>query len=489
MSADGSGRAVRAARAPSLRRRVAAGVAAVVVAGLAVAGVTGVVALRAYLLDRTDTQLEAARETIAGAVAARPDAVVREGMLRRTVQGGLGAAAVHLLADGETVAVVASGGVPTPELRPADIDRLAAGPGWVRTEGATVRAVAVPTPGLQVELADGTLEPVDTVVVARDVSDDRATVRRLVLVELVTGAAVAAAALALTWWVVGRGMAPLRRMADAAEAVAAGDGSVRMPSTGPAETRALAGAVDAALDARARAEARLRDVVADTAHELRTPLTSVHGWAELYQQGALDEAGVDQAMDRIEAAATRMRHLVDQVALLARLDAEVPLERAPVELGAVVDEVLVDLDVIAPGRPVTWERPDAAVTVQGDRARLVQVVANLVANVVRHTPTEAALTVTVARVRRPGSDGGSAAVLAVHDAGPGVPPELAPRVFERFVRQTRTAGVTASGVREGSGLGLAIVAAIVEAHGGSVDLRSVPGEGTTVTVELPAIGV
>jgi two-component system OmpR family sensor kinase len=259
-----------------------------------------------------------------------------------------------------------------------------------------------------------------------------------------------------------------------------------MPSAGPAETRALAAAVDAALDARARAEARLRDVVADTAHELRTPLTSVHGWAELYQQGALDEAGVDHAMDRIEAAATRMRHLVDQVALLARLDAEVPLERAPVELGAVVDEVLVDLDVIAPGRPVTWERPDTAVTVHGDRARLVQVVENLVANVVRHTPADAALTVTLARARRPGPDGGHAAVLTVRDDGPGVPPELAPRVFERFARQTRPAGAPASGPREGSGLGLAIVAAVVAAHGGSVDLRSSPGEGTTVTVELPA---
>lgn len=173
-----------------------------------------------------------------------------------------------------------------------------------------------------------------------------------------------------------------------------------------------------------------------------------------------------------------MRHLVDQLALLARLDADQPLRSEPVDLAAVVDDVVADLDVLAPDRPVEWRRPDAPVVVRGDRERLVQVVQNLVGNVLRHTPAAARLRLTVTA--------GDPVVLVVHDDGPGVPPELADRVFERFVRQTRPADGAAGGLREGSGLGLAIVAGIVRAHGGDVRLVSRPGEGTTVTVELPA---
>lgn len=456
----------------SLRGRTALLVGIAVVVGLAVAGVIGVLALRAYLGQRTDEQLVAARDGLSAALEQRPRDTLREQPLQGLLTAGVGTVEVHLLHDGRVVASLASGGAAVATPTPEQVAALGDGPG---TLAPGLRAIRVDTPGLTVTLDDGTAQPVDAVVLARDVSDDRRTVRRTALATLLIGALVATVSLLAVWWAVGRGLRPLQRMAGRADQVAAGDHSLRLTPLGTlAETAALAHAVDGALDARARAEQRVRDFVADAAHELRTPLTSVHGWADLYLQGGLDDAGTDHAMERIEAETTRMRHLVEQMSLLARLDADLPLDREPVDLRTVVDDVLGDLDVLAPDRPVSWPRPDQAVVVAGDRARLHQVVANLVGNVLRHTPAGAALTVTLAR-----ADG--EAVLVVHDDGPGVGDELAPRVFERFVRRTAPAGEQ----RAGSGLGLAIVAGLVEAHGGSVTLDSAPGVGTTVQVRLP----
>uniref|UniRef100_UPI0019162457 sensor histidine kinase n=1 Tax=Cellulomonas citrea TaxID=1909423 RepID=UPI0019162457 len=243
----------------------------------------------------------------------------------------------------------------------------------------------------------------------------------------------------------------------------------------PTETRALAQAIDQALADRARAERRLRDFVADAAHELRTPLTSVHGWADLYQQGALTGPEVDRAFERIGAQTSRMRHLVDQLALLARLDADVPLARTTVDLRALVDDVVDDLAVLAPDRPVTWHRPDSPVLVDGDAARLAQVVQNLVGNVLRHTPGTAALRLDLA------VDGASAE-LVVADDGPGIPADLVPHVLDRFVRRSRPDRPDEA---EGSGLGLAIVDGLVRAHHGTLTLDSAPDAGTTVQVRLP----
>ncbi len=468
-----------APRRRSLRRRVVAGIALVVVVGLLAAGTASVLALRGYLVGRTDDRLRAARDTVVAALGERGPLELRESRLRPVVQGAASDLVVHLLSHGRVVETLAADGVVSPPLDPAQVPAVRDRPGWLPSTGDPLRALAVATPGLSVQLADGSVVPVDTVVLVRDTEDDRRTAQRLVQIEAWVGAAVALAVVVLSWLVVGQGLRPLRRMAAAAERIAAGDRAERIPQTPAlAETGALAAALDEALDERTRAEQRVRDFVADAAHELRTPLTSVQGWADLYGQGALDDEGVDRAMERIGREAARMRHLVDQLALLARLDADQPLRSEPVDLAAVVDDVVADLDVLAPDRPVEWRRPTAPVVVRGDRERLVQVVQNLVGNVLRHTPAAARLRLTVTA--------GTPVVLVVHDDGPGVPPELADRVFERFVRQTRPADGAAGGLREGSGLGLAIVAGIVRAHGGDVRLVSRPGEGTTVTVELPA---
>ncbi len=469
-------RRVRRLAAPSIRRRVAVTVAVVVVLASVVSGAAAVLALDAYLRHRTDDQLFAARTSLLGAM----DGVhpLREDVLRRGIGVLAGRGAVHLMEEGATIATVAFDDAVIPAPSAGEAARLGE-PGDLTAGGVAYRGLAVPTPGLKVRLMDGAIEPVDTVVLARDVADDRATVRRVVQIEAVTGGAIAAVALVFTWWAVGAELRPLSRMARAARRVADGE-DLRMPPGRMAETRDLAAALDAALDGRAEAEARLRDFVADAAHELRTPLTSVHGWAELYQQGVLDGAALDRAMERVEAESTRMRHLVDQLALLARLDAEVALDRSPVDLTGVVDAVLADLEVLAPDRAVRWS-PPGPVVVPGDRERLVQVVQNLVGNVLRHTRGGLEVTLDAA----PG-----AVVLTVRDEGPGLPPELAGRAFERFTRGRMGGGDDAAAagagrLREGSGLGLAIVAAVVAAHGGTVAIDTGPERGTAVTVRLP----
>jgi two-component system OmpR family sensor kinase len=222
------------------------------------------------------------------------------------------------------------------------------------------------------------------------------------------------------------------------------------------------------------AEDRLRRFVADASHELRTPVATIRGYAELHRRGALDEPDArDQAMRRTEAEARRMGDLVDDLLLLARLDEGRALARDPVDLGVLGVDAAADARAQAPGRPVRAETEEGVV-VDGDEARLRQVVANLVRNALVHTPEHAGVTVVA---RREGGRG----VVEVRDEGPGISADKAARAFERFYRadpgRARDTG--------GSGLGLAIVRAVAAAHGGAASLASVPGEGTTVRVEIP----
>jgi two-component system OmpR family sensor kinase len=233
-----------------------------------------------------------------------------------------------------------------------------------------------------------------------------------------------------------------------------------------------------ASEAEARAsEERMRRFVGDASHELRTPLTSIRGFAELYRSGALPrKADVARAMARVESEATRMGLLVEDLLRLARLDQQRPLEHALVDLAGLVRGAVDSARARDPQRPVTLEvsgRPG----VVGDEPRLAQVVGNLLSNALTHTPAGTPVEV---RVTSSGSD----AVVEVRDHGPGIPAEDRPRVFERFYRadasRTRASG--------GSGLGLAIVSALVQAHGGSVQLDDAPLGGARFRVRLPLLG-
>jgi two-component system, OmpR family, sensor kinase len=232
---------------------------------------------------------------------------------------------------------------------------------------------------------------------------------------------------------------------------------------------AVATAVKQAFDAQRRAQDRLRSFVADASHELRTPLATMHGWIDLYVQGGLrDPDQLDHAMERMQAEVDRMRLLVDELALLAHLDAAQPLNRGPVDVVALAGEVVDDARVVSADRAITLHGVAEAV-VDGDGPRIQRVLRNLVGNAVQHTRPGTPVAVTVS------AEDGEVAV-AVHDDGDGIAPEHLPHVFERFYRAdpSRSGG--------SSGLGLAIVEAIVTAHGGTVGVTSAPGQGTTVRV-------
>jgi two-component system OmpR family sensor kinase len=229
----------------------------------------------------------------------------------------------------------------------------------------------------------------------------------------------------------------------------------------------------------------MRRFVADASHELRTPLTTIRGFAELYRQGASrDPAELDRLMRRIEDQAARMGLLVEDLLLLARLDQQRPLECLPVDLLALAADAVSDARAVAPDRRIELvlggddgDRTGALV-VLGDAERLRQVLANLVDNALTHTPAGSPVEV---RVGGAALDGRPGAAVEVVDHGQGLTPEQTERVFERFYR----ADPARSRAVDGTGLGLSIVAALVAAHGGTVEVDSVPGRGARFRVVLP----
>jgi two-component system OmpR family sensor kinase len=229
----------------------------------------------------------------------------------------------------------------------------------------------------------------------------------------------------------------------------------------------------------------MRRFVADASHELRTPLTTIRGFAELYRQGAArDPAELDRLMRRIEDQAARMGLLVEDLLLLARLDTQRPLDRQPVDLLALAADAVNDARAVAPDRRIELVLggddgdPSTPPVVLGDDRRLRQVLANLVNNALTHTPAGRPIEV---RVGASTLDGRPGAAVEVVDHGPGLAPEQAERVFERFYR----ADPARSPADGGSGLGLSIVAALVAVHGGTVQVDSVPGRGARFRVVLP----
>jgi two-component system OmpR family sensor kinase len=316
-------------------------------------------------------------------------------------------------------------------------------------------------------------------------------VRRLVAVELMVGLlALVAAALAAVL-VIGRTLRPLDRVAATATRVSElplATGEVRLaervqpedtdPRTevgqvGTALNRML-DHVEGSLAARQESETQVRQFVADASHELRTPLASIRGYAELVRRRRAEvPADVGHAMRRVESEALRMSELVEELLLLARLDAGRELAQEDVDLTALVVDTVSDAHVAGPGHAWQLDLPDVPVLAPGDPARLHQVLANLLANVRSHTPDG-----TTATTRLRVQDGW--AVLQVIDDGPGIPAALRPHVFERFARgdasRSRSAGST--------GLGLAIVHAVVSAHGGQVEVASEPRR-TVFTIRLP----
>ncbi|OKI99350.1 histidine kinase [Streptomyces sp. CB01249] len=336
-----------------------------------------------------------------------------------------------------------------------------------------------------------------TVLVGIPTSEVSRALGTLILVEVcVTGAGLVAAGIAGAA-MVGVALRPLRRVAATATRVselplhsgevalfervpdAEADPRTEVGQVGAALNRML-GHVGSALDARQRSETRVRQFVADASHELRTPLASIRGYAELTRRGR-EDPGPDtrHALGRIESEAQRMTGMVEDLLLLARLDAGRPLSYESTDLSPLVVDAVSDAraaDRAEPARRWRLELPDAPATVRADPTRIHQVLVNLLANARTHTPPGTTVTARVLA-----GTGDPWVTVEIRDDGPGIPPDLLPHVFERFARgdasRSRNAGST--------GLGLAIVQAVVTAHGGAVEVRSVPGE-TVFAVRLPA---
>ncbi|WP_261565574.1 sensor histidine kinase [Frankia gtarii] len=492
----------------TLRLKLMAGLVALCALGLAVAGAASAFALRSYLYDRVDQQL--GRAEVLGrlplaALLTRSPMPGRAGAERAGVERAVGPTdyLVEIRRPNGTVLRVAGSASPPPPAAPllnlagrSDAGSSKPSPTFtVVSDGQRYRAVQRDFPG-------GT-----RVLVALPLRPVADTVRRLVRIELAVGAALLVAMAALAWLWLTRGLRPLRQMVDTAAAIAGGDLDRRVPA-GPAhsETGQLAaalntmlGQIQAAFAARVASQEQVRRFAADASHELRTPLTSIRGYADLLRAGMVPADETDQALHRIQQEAARMGSLVDDLLYLAHLDERRPTRRVGLDLAALVRDAVADLRAAAPDRPVRAELP-ASCPVLGDSDALRQLVGNLLTNARVHTPRDAAVEVRLRGVPAPPARPAEAtgpvgrpagpvssmppggAVLDVIDHGPGMPPEVADHVFDRFYR---AADSRAQG-RGGSGLGLAIVAATARAHGGRVEVTSAVGAGTTFRLLLPA---
>ncbi len=345
--------------------------------------------------------------------------------------------------------------------------------------------------------------------IAMSLASVAATVASLRRIELIVGAAVLAVLAALATVLVRVGLRPLRRIEHTAGLIALGyielgESDRHITDTDDrTETGRLGGALNLmltrladALREKEQAASTLRRFIADASHELRTPVTSIRGFAELFRRGGLNRPQeVARTMRRIEDEATRMGLLVDDLLLLAHLDAHRPISQEPVDLITLTHDAVLDARARDPDRTIALEIGPGPTIVIGDDSRLRQVLANMLANALTHTPAGTTIRVALAvdggpDHRVPAAVSGAhtdltaaeVVVLEVSDTGPGMTPPQASQIFDRFYRadnaRTRATG--------GSGLGLSIAASIVEAHGGRIEVYTAPGDGATFRVELPA---
>jgi two-component system OmpR family sensor kinase len=509
----------------SLRRRLVASCVALVAAVCTVIGGVTIFALHDYLYGQLDAKVHDTAMRAGGPPAGQngsgQNGSGQNGSGRQNGSGGNGGfphdrPAAGSASDipfvflvgggqpGETVgATVSAGGTVTlAEVSAARSDdgQLVADPltasqarvfAWVPRDG---KPHTVHIPGLGSYRVESARPAADgsTVLVGMNTSGVEDTLSTLMWVEIsVTAAGLVAAGLAGAS-LMRLSLEPLRRVAATATRVSElplhrgevallervpdsfTDPRTEVGQVGAALNRML-GHVGSALHARQESETRVRQFVADASHELRTPLASIRGYAELTRRGK-EPTGPDtrHALGRIESEAARMTTLVEDLLLLARLDAGRPLSLAETDVSPLVVDAVSDAR--AAGHDHNWrlDLPDSPATVHGDAPRLHQVLTNLLGNARAHTPPGTTVTARVLAA-------GAGVRLQVEDDGPGIPRDLQRHVFERFARgdasRSRASGST--------GLGLAIVQSVVAAHGGDVALDSAPGR-TVFTVTLPA---
>lgn len=486
--ADVTGAGAGAAQAPGrlrpsrwpLRWRLVALVLVLLAAVATVIGVVSTIALRDSLVAQLDTEVQEASRRVPTGPGGEFDG------------RGQRIGTVWVVQDGEQY----GGGILT---ETGELDRLSA-------EGARAILDQIEQPGRAQTVSvagHGRYRIIayvagSSVVVATGLpleELDETLARHVATTVVVTLAGLAVVGL-LGTLLIRRELRPLARVAATATAVAStpldrGEVALgaRVPDgdTDPATEVGRVGAalnqmlahVEHALAARHRSETQVRQFVADASHELRTPLASIRGYAELVRR-VPDEVPPDvlRAMDRVESEARRMTSLVEDLLLLARLDAGRPLDRAPVDLASLAADLVADAHVAGPDHRWRLEVPETAddLVVTGDDGALRQVLANLLSNARVHTPAGTTVTTSV------GAVGAGAVTISVRDDGAGIDPDLVGRLFDRFAR-----GDAARSPGTGTGLGLSIAKAVVDAHGGTITADGTPG-ATTFVVTLPVAG-
>ena len=461
-------------------------------AGYIISGVIAQQALKGYLLHQVDSQLAALSGGTLPRVAAfgiAGDDELAEDQDRRKNQPFRTATPLQRIPTSTSITLLDRNGLALAELG----GDLNSAPVAKYLDGLTIEA-ALALNG-EAFTVDGTRDDfraiaavlpngAGTVVAAQSLGDLNRTVDRLGLLFLFIGLLLLGLITFATRLIIRIGMRPLKDVEETAGEIAGGNLSVRMPDANPdTEVGRLVQALNSMLSriessfaARIESEDRLRRFVADASHELRTPITAIRGYSELYRQGAvLGEEPTKDLVARIEGESIRMSTLVEDLLLLARLDQEREMEMKPLNLIDTVEAAISSARVLAPQHKIGFVKPTHEIFILGDAPRVHQVVANLLANASVHTPPGSEIDVKI-------SQESLGVALSVSDNGPGLSEDAQSKIFQRFYRadpsRARVDG-------EGSGLGLSIVDAVMRAHGGSVSVRSAPGQGANFTLFFP----
>lgn len=478
----------------SLRRQLVVGVSAIVATAIFSIGAVAEVGLRNEMLDLADSQVANSLAALNYAYAKATITSSEPGLDLQSLAGQATGTVVAFARDGRVeFAAMYSDGEPS-SVPPDAVAALEA----ITWESGDARMVRLGTLG-EHEVGSRDLGNGKRLLSAVSLEAANKTLWRysLIVAGLVMLALILAAAATIA--LVTNALKPLRRVSAVAGHVASLplDASeyritarVNDRDTDPASEVGTVGLtlnhmldnVDAALTERAQSDRRVRQFITDASHELRTPLAAILGYAELTRQesGAIPPM-TEYALDRIESESRRMSTLVSDLLLLSRLDERQDLQIEEVDVAELVSDAVNDAVVTAPDHHFRTEIPEQPVWVHADRARLQQVVGNLLGNARMHTPPGTTVTVTVSEATHGDQP---VVVLEVIDDGPGIPAEIMPNLFGRFVRADKAR----SREMGSSGLGLAIVASVIEAHLGTVGATSEPGR-TAFTVRLPAAHV
>ena len=512
-----------------LRVKLITALLALVVIALGAISVASVYVLHSYLTTQSDTRLKGALSSLdTDSLVSNPSGYLYPIKYQQNLYAG-----IQLPGSQLAWALGNSPGIGNPGQPRQSLPALPTRAGWAgknpvlvtmpaQSGSDTWRVIAQNFSYQSVSSTGSTQQVTGTLVVGTDLGNVDATVRRVAYFDMIVGAVIVFVLAMVGVAAVRANLRPLDDIEETAEAIADGHLDRRVPERDPRteigrlgrSLNSMLSQIEAAFHAREESEAaahrseeRMRRFIADAGHELRTPLTAIRGFAEYYRQrgglvshwdraeavpagasrvvaGGLNPDDLDRIMQRLEKEAARMGLLVEDLLLLARLDQQRPLARQPIDLLSLAADAVHDARLLAPARTIDLSvQPGAAFLVIGDEPRLRQVIGNLMSNALTHTPDGTPIEVLIGSgtldPRVP--DSPPAVTLDVIDHGPGMTPDQAHRVFERFYRadQART---RATG---GSGLGLAIVNSLVDAHGGVASVRTAPGQGATFRIALP----